>query len=260
MTKENEKLRELIKKYDMYLSSDNTQIGLRKKPENIEEIKKLKPQLIEELKKIQQEKKIQGDPRIGSLSLSYYFVDWYHVNSIFKTEEFGGNQPDWCNNENIFSNTELNKITADYWFQKEKEGKGFVNSNKIVKKLANFFGCKENTKKEDIQEKYPELEIIMREYDDMRGKGEYVSEIIFPDFETFEKYVAIVFQSAIEKTKKYAEKIAAIFEKAKETGEKQLITSYSVECDDEKEECNFDLIYEYAMPDGSKIIDRIHTY
>jgi len=253
-----EQLRDMINKYDMFLRSDGN-IGLRKKPDNLEKLKKLKPKLIEELKRIEEEKRIAGDPREGQLRLSYYNGDWYRVNAIFKTEETGGNIPDWGNNSNIFQNDELNKTTANFYFEKTQEG--YVDSDKIAKKLAELFSCTLSTKKEDLEKRFPDLMIVMRSYDNMmQGKGEYVSEIIFPNFEIFEKYVAIAYAETIQKNKAYKAKITAIFQKAKDTGEKQLICKYSVNCDDPDEECNIDLVYEYAMPDGKRKIEKIHTY
>lgn len=61
------------------------------------------------------------------------------------------------------------------------------------------------------------------------------------------------------KIKKDKEK-AAIFEKARLTNEKQLLSKWSEECNDENEDCDIDNCYMYAMPDGSTKIERIHTY
>jgi hypothetical protein len=55
-------------------------------------------------------------------------------------------------------------------------------------------------------------------------------------------------------------KEAEIFAKAKVTGEKQILESYSVECNDPYESCDVDNITIYAMPDGTKKEIRIHTY
>lgn len=51
-----------------------------------------------------------------------------------------------------------------------------------------------------------------------------------------------------------------IFAKAKETGEKQILETYSVECNDPDESCDVDNIIIYAMPDGTTKETRIHTY
>lgn len=52
----------------------------------------------------------------------------------------------------------------------------------------------------------------------------------------------------------------AIFETAKQTGVKQVIETYSVECNDPDEECDIDIITVWAMPDGTKKETRSHTW
>ena len=51
-----------------------------------------------------------------------------------------------------------------------------------------------------------------------------------------------------------------IFDKAKETGERQLLQKWSEHCNDPKEECNLDMVYIYAMPDGTTKQERHHTW
>lgn len=60
----------------------------------------------------------------------------------------------------------------------------------------------------------------------------------------------------VEKQKKEAE----IFAKAKKTGEKQILESYSVECNDPEESCDVDIITVYAMPDGTTKRTQKHTW
>ena len=55
-------------------------------------------------------------------------------------------------------------------------------------------------------------------------------------------------------------KIKAIFAKAKETGEQQLLESYSDTCNNPDLECDIDTIQVWAMPDGSKKSIRHHCY
>lgn len=55
-------------------------------------------------------------------------------------------------------------------------------------------------------------------------------------------------------------KLAKIFELAKETGERQVISSWNEPCNEPKEECNMDICYNYAMPDGTTKIIRNHTW
>lgn len=52
----------------------------------------------------------------------------------------------------------------------------------------------------------------------------------------------------------------SIFEKAKQTGEKQIIETYSVECPDDDEECDVDIVTVYAMPDGTTHKTQNHTW
>ena len=51
-----------------------------------------------------------------------------------------------------------------------------------------------------------------------------------------------------------------IFMAAKETGKKQVLKSFSIECTDPQEECNTDIVTVWAMPDGSKTETKIHTW
>jgi len=55
-------------------------------------------------------------------------------------------------------------------------------------------------------------------------------------------------------------KIKAIYAEAKATGIKQLLYKYSDDCDDDNEDCSLDMVYEYAMPDGTTKTERQHTW
>lgn len=72
-------------------------------------------------------------------------------------------------------------------------------------------------------------------------------------------YNEIVAEKEAKKTEKEA-KTTAIFEKAKQTGEKQIIETYSVECSDPDEECDTDIVTIYAMPDGTTKTTQNHTW
>jgi hypothetical protein len=89
---------------------------------------------------------------------------------------------------------------------------------------------------------------------------EYIERSI-PDEEK-NGYMALkdILKNKLKKQKERQEKRNAIFTKAKETGEKQEIRHYVMDCNDPKEECNTDVVYEYAMPDGTITKNRIHTY
>ena len=63
-----------------------------------------------------------------------------------------------------------------------------------------------------------------------------------------------------EKDRKREEKIKALAQKAKETGEKQVYTHYFVECTDDEEDCDLDLV-EILVDEDGKTSKRItHTY
>lgn len=64
----------------------------------------------------------------------------------------------------------------------------------------------------------------------------------------------------LEKEKAEKERIEALFAKARETGEKQVIEQYSVPCNDPEEDCDIDIITVYAMPDGTRKTERHHTW
>ncbi|MFW6173745.1 MAG: hypothetical protein ACOC5T_08375, partial [Elusimicrobiota bacterium] len=61
-----------------------------------------------------------------------------------------------------------------------------------------------------------------------------------------------------EKRKQKKEKKA--IEKAKETGEKQVIESYTIPCRDKDEECNWDKVYIYVDGNGEKSKEITHTW
>jgi len=70
---------------------------------------------------------------------------------------------------------------------------------------------------------------------------------------------------ATENKKAVAEKaeidrVAAIFDTAKATGEKQELKRYMTDCNDPHEECSTDVVTVWAMPDGSEKTTRMHTW
>jgi len=61
------------------------------------------------------------------------------------------------------------------------------------------------------------------------------------------------------KEKEQQKEIDAL-KKAQETNEPQVLTSYSTDCNDPKEECSTDIITVYINPDGTKKSTRQHTW
>jgi hypothetical protein len=78
--------------------------------------------------------------------------------------------------------------------------------------------------------------------------------------EMLEEEKRIQEQKQKEIKEKEENKINEIFAKAKETGEKQKISSWFEPCNDHNEDCDLDNITEYAMPDGTRKTIRSHTY
>ena len=64
----------------------------------------------------------------------------------------------------------------------------------------------------------------------------------------------------IKKREKKENERKAIFDKAKKTGVKQELKRWSEECNDPNEDCDIDIIIEYAMPDGTIKTERNHTW
>lgn len=91
--------------------------------------------------------------------------------------------------------------------------------------------------------------------------AEYYSQDTTLDLvrEAYEKAVKAKKEEEIKKAEE-ENKIKAIFEKAKETGEKQVLRKYMAECDGTVCECTADYITVWAMPDGSTTKTRIHAY
>ncbi len=65
--------------------------------------------------------------------------------------------------------------------------------------------------------------------------------------------------AAAKKAQQKAE-LQSKFDEAKSTGKPVVIRRYTVPCCDSNEECNMDIVLEYAMPDGSTKSEQHHTW
>lgn len=79
-------------------------------------------------------------------------------------------------------------------------------------------------------------------------------------YEEAAKYMQPINDAREAKKSEATEKRNAIFTLAKKTGSKQLLMSWPEDCNDPKEACSLDMVYEYAMPDGSVKTERTHTW
>jgi len=70
--------------------------------------------------------------------------------------------------------------------------------------------------------------------------------------------------SAFDRNRETAEseemRVAELKKRASATGDKQLLKSYIDDCTDDGEECSTDIVYVYAMPDGTTMLVRQHTW
>ena len=67
--------------------------------------------------------------------------------------------------------------------------------------------------------------------------------------------------AAKEAAKKDADaKRGAVFAKARETGERQELSRHAEDCDGSAYECSTDIVYRWAMPDGTTTTTRTHTH
>jgi hypothetical protein len=248
-------IKEMIEKYSITTCNNDQNIqvdkSIGKYPSDVEFVKKHKFEIINLIQEMEEaEIKNQLDNlRNSRLSLSYYFGDWYRANSIFDVET--RKQPDWGDIENPFTIEVLNDVCGRF---------GFANDEKMTKNLEKYFSVNLNTTLHDVSKKYPDLTFEVHTYNDMRGKGEYISEIIFPSFSVFEKYLLLAFSDEIRRKDENEKRIAELTEKARQTGQKQLLLSYSTECDHSVLECSVDIISVFIDANGEKEYDRVHTF
>jgi len=64
----------------------------------------------------------------------------------------------------------------------------------------------------------------------------------------------------VETEKAEADRVAAIFATAKEAGKPQMLDSHMVACNNPGEECDYDYLITYALPDGTTKTERHHTW
>lgn len=67
-------------------------------------------------------------------------------------------------------------------------------------------------------------------------------------------------QAKKERDEQRRKEIEAKFEEAKKTGKPVEINRWTEECSDPEEECDLDIVVEYALPDGRTEIKKFHTW
>lgn len=92
--------------------------------------------------------------------------------------------------------------------------------------------------------------------------GQEVINVLGGEF-TYEQaaeYARPAIEAVEAEQRKYTEEIEAKFTEAKNTGKPVLLRKWTDECCDPGEECNLDLVTQYAMPDGTTKTERQHTW
>lgn len=90
--------------------------------------------------------------------------------------------------------------------------------------------------------------------------AELFEKVVISELERFLKEIEDEKKAEEEKDRKREEKIKALAQKAKETGKKQVYSHYFVECTDDEEDCDLDLV-EILVDEDGKTSKRItHTY
>ncbi|MED4914316.1 hypothetical protein [Parageobacillus thermoglucosidasius] len=106
-------------------------------------------------------------------------------------------------------------------------------------------------------------EAIGRKADDVDFGDYSITHYYDITIEELKQLVAKAEEVVKQKEKqKEAEKaeLQAKFDEAKRTGQKVEIRRWTDDCNDPKEECDLDIVIEYAMPDGSVKVERHHTW
>jgi len=78
--------------------------------------------------------------------------------------------------------------------------------------------------------------------------------------EKINKLLTAEYNKDLKEEQEREDNIKELLKKAKETGEKQLISKWTEDCNDPREECNTDICYYWAMPDGTTTETRNHTW
>lgn len=130
--------------------------------------------------------------------------------------------------------------------------------SKLLSKIENKLKQHKSIKKTNYLEKY-EVDIdygdysINIQYELKYSELKEILEMIDNDIKEYEIAKAL-------KEKKKQEHIYSLKQLAKETGEKQEYNRWSEACNDPKEDCSVDMIYQYIMPDGTFELERQHTW
>lgn len=148
----------------------------------------------------------------------------------------------------------INKLKVD-----DKEFNLRINKCQLMKsdKYGNLLKIEKNIKNKEAENLFKELKGIelQEEYFFLRipqylrtSLDQYIYECYLMKHDKNNKIDAV-----LEEERK-------IFKLAKKSGKKQELRNWIEPCNDPNEECNFDFVCEYAMPDGTIKKERYHSF
>jgi len=249
---------EMIKKFKLELAEKDGKKGIRLNssakptPAQITEIKSAKAEIIEELKKIEVIKKEQRlvenqEREIETEKLKAEYIKTANLKRYLVCYHGENMEIDWSI-ETLELTDKGIAYRAKYFAGKKIE---LPQVTEKIKKLNNGSDYVEFGMAGMAYEITDEQEAeLVAEQAIATVEAERLAKI-----EKAEKEK----QAEIKKAEKEAKRIA-IFAKAKLTGVKQELYHSTDECNDPSEECNLDMIYGYAMPDGETKETRTHTW
>ncbi len=91
-----------------------------------------------------------------------------------------------------------------------------------------------------------------------RGDGFVGGDVIIPATPDVSRWAKS--QLAAHELAQFVARFAAQFAEARETGRDVMITERKSSCDHSVAECSLDIIREYAKPDGTVRVERVHTH
>jgi len=242
----------LIKKFKIELGMKNGIEGIKvfKKPSSAEvkELKKLKPTIIEELKATEdnkREKAIEAMKR-GELKRKAYKKEYLATHLLERCLVC------YHYETSIEWSIETLDVTKEIAYKAD-----YVTGRIELPQMTNKMNEVSNRK--NVQFGMAGIAYVISTEEEKEIIAEQiVAQIKADEKAEFEKIEEEKRIAEIKKAKE--EKIEATFGKAKETGKKQLIGSWSTECCDPTEQCDVDMHYQWAMPDGTTERTWTHTW
>ena len=251
---ENTEIELLMKKYNLSLVVKDGVEGFsvtNKTPSasDIAKLKKYKPEIVSVLK---DKKQKEVEKKEAALHAKLYGPVKYNLNNMNSYGMYNG-----------ISEFDIEPIVNE--IKKQLNCEAPIWSTDVAKIINKDVKLKEMAF--DTYEAYPVNPSWLEEYKTAHiegtknktseGFGTIPNQVIR---EKITEILIVAMQKDDQENSENESKRAAIFEKAKDTGEKQQLNKFTVPCNDPKEECDVDIITVYATPDGKVETVRNHTW